>query len=690
MNYAQFQQFWSDVQHEHEAHYKSRESSFIPFLLPEEAISKSFSDTFELLAQHIGPATLREAFDPQKTISSPLEGRSSTAWMKRANMVGINVRTIQHFWNVVKYCFTLPAAYHSIHLLPIWEPGVVASLYGMASWNINPEFFSQELYEAQPQLDTVEKQLKVVINILHATGRTVGFDAIPHTDRYSEIVLANPQHFEWLRRKEDQIVDHSANLHLEVQLLIWQWLQKQAPAVEDIILPDTSAQFFSPSYLEENRLLALFGYPRDYGQRAERRSNLLKALYKEGFEPVPATMAPPYRGLIVNPDASTISIDQEGMDWREYIIEKPHEMSRVFGPLTRYKMYERINDNQDWEIDFSQPRHDTWHYFLQHFKAIQQEYHFDFMRGDMSHVQMRPDGVPQQANPYYDFHQAIKENIQAEVPYFAYYAETFLTAPNFMAYGNEADHLELSKADVTLGDLQSMVSGSKEFMANFRWYLDLAATRAFSPCFTIMTGDKDDPRFDRFYLSANEARMFIGFFLTDMPSYMGLGFECRDVHDTPAPNEHYTKLYVFKIDSGHKATQGPYVFGKNAQLFYRLSRIRQFAEQHLDEHLLNRKTLWLLPPDATAGTKVIAWTQHDSPQFIFIANLDGENTIHNLKVPTYALQSKHTSINQLELLFSTHHEDLQHHDQAGASLLHFQIDHLDAGECRVYRGVGSK
>ena len=689
MEYDQFQQFWSNVQQECENHYKSGESSFIPFLLPKEAIDKSYNDTFQLLAQRIGKATLQQALNPETTINSPLEGHSSTAWMKRSNMVGINVRTIQNFWNVVKYSFTLPATYNAIHLLPIWEPGVVASLYGMASWNINPEFFSQELYEAQPQLDTIEKQLKVVVNILHATGRAVGFDAIPHTDRYSEIVLANPQHFEWLRRKEDQIIDHSANLHLKVEQLIWQWLQEHQASLTALELPDTSDGFFSSSYPEEERLQALFGHLHDYGQRANRRSSLLKALYKEGYEPAPATMAPPYRGLIVNPDESTISVDDEGMDWREYIIEKPHEMSRVFGPLTRYKMYERKNDNQDWKIDFSKPRLETWHYFLEHFKSIQQTYHFDFMRGDMSHVQMRPDGVPQQTTPYYDFHQAIKDAIQAEVPYFAYYAETFLTAPNFMAYGNEADHLELSKADVTLGDLQSMVSGSTAFMANFRWYLDMANTRTFTPCFTIMTGDKDDPRFDRFYTNANEARMFTGFFLTDIPSYMGLGFECRDVHHTPAPNEHYTKLYVFKIDSGHKATQGPYIFGKNVQLFYRLSRIRQFAEQHLDEHLRNKKTLWLLPPDATAGTKVIAWTQHDSPQFIFIANLDGENGIHNLKVPTYALHSKRIGIDQLQLLFSTHNEEQQRHDQAKASALHFQIDHLEAGECRVYKTVSN-
>ncbi|HMP12896.1 MAG TPA: hypothetical protein PKD70_03380 [Saprospiraceae bacterium] len=66
----------------------------------------------------------------------------------------------------------------------------------------------------------------------------------------------------------------------------------------------------------------------------------------------------------------------------------------------------------------------------------------------------------------------------------------------------------------------------------FRPYLDTLQTRTVAPAFTMMTGDKDDPRFDHFYLKGNEARFFIGLFLTDMPSYMALGFECRDPHRT--------------------------------------------------------------------------------------------------------------------------------------------------------------
>ena len=115
-----------------------------------------------------------------------------------------------------------------------------------------------------------------------------------------------------------------------------------------------------------------------------------------------------------------------------------------------------------------------------------------------------------------------------------------------MSYGEEIDHLEASAAEATLGDLQSCAVGSREFLQRLRQYDDLKSTRRCTPSITVMTADKDDPRFDAFYRDGNVLRLFLAFFLTDMPSYMGLGFETRDRHDQPAPNEHYTKLFVFQ------------------------------------------------------------------------------------------------------------------------------------------------
>ena len=38
----------------------------------------------------------------------------------------------------------------------------------------------------------------------HAMGRTVGMDIIPHTDRFSQMALAYPHYFEWLRRQDQK------------------------------------------------------------------------------------------------------------------------------------------------------------------------------------------------------------------------------------------------------------------------------------------------------------------------------------------------------------------------------------------------------------------------------------------------------------------------------------------------------
>lgn len=141
-------------------------------------------------------AILYDAFDPERTLKSPVADDTPSHWIRTAKTVGINVRTIGSFWHILPYMLTQPAAYNAVHILPIWEPGVVASLYGPASWNINPEFFNTDLQRLFPALDTVEKQLKVVVNLLHATGRVVGMDVVPHTDRYSEMALANPRFFE--------------------------------------------------------------------------------------------------------------------------------------------------------------------------------------------------------------------------------------------------------------------------------------------------------------------------------------------------------------------------------------------------------------------------------------------------------------------------------------------------------------
>ena len=263
----------------------------------------------------------------------------------------------------------------------------------------------------------------------------------------------------------------------------------------------------------------LFGLPQDQAGRVARRTRLIQHLYRYGYEPVPATMAPPFRGLAVNTRPEAVTVDEQGQAWRDYVITRPEPMSRVFGPLTRFKLYERLDDNAHWEIDFSRPRREVWDYVCRAYGRVQRRYGFDFMRGDMSHVQMRPQGVPVELDQYYDLLGAVKQYVRAQgVPFFGYFAESFLPPRDVMGYGEEMDHLEASEADTVLGDLQSTVVGSPEFLQRFRSYYDLLESRRCTPNFCVLTADKDDPRFDEFYLGGSEVRLCLALFVTTMPS----------------------------------------------------------------------------------------------------------------------------------------------------------------------------
>ena len=236
--------------------------------------------------------------------------------------------------------------------------------------------------------------------------------------------------------------------------------------------------------------------------------------------------------------------------------------------------------------------------------------------------------------------------VQQQRPGFAYFAETFLAPRDVMAYGDEVAHLEASEAEVTLGDLQSTSVGSPEFVLRMRQYLDVLAARSCAPCFTIITADKDDPRFDEFYLRGNAARLFIGL-LADMPSYMSLGFELRDPHLEPAPNEHYTKLYVFQETSGPKATTGSYVWGENGRQLATLTRVRLLADALAADLAPAR---WLLPPDPTLDTPVWAWTQRHDARHLFVVNVDTDRAATRFTLPSLVAGEPHP---RLTCIFST-------------------------------------
>ncbi len=653
---SSYHEHWTSIAPRRFADYTTGRTGFVKGLAPELAVTLSAAQLFEHLRPRLGQEVLDRCLDPTYTHPSPVGKEPNGAWLKSTATAGVNIRTIGSFLEVVKYALTLPDHIRGIHLLPIWEPGVVGSLYGMASWELNPEFYSDELRALGPHLWKLDHQLKVVINLLHAMGKVVGLDVIPHTDRYSEIVLANPDHFEWVRRHDTSIVSQRSWLHEEVQGAITDWLAQRGPA-----LPAYGVVGGLWQLPEADRLKLFFGHPDDYGGRQSRRIDLVDWLYQRGLEPLPATMAPPYRGLEVDPRPEAMTVDKAGRVWRDYRITKPTEMSRAFGPLTRYKLYARKDDNRNWEIDFDQPRTWVWRYLTDHYAAQQARYGFDFMRGDMSHVQMRPEGVPAEADDYYDPLRAVKMKVQQHAPYFAYFAESFLERPNFMAYGDEVEHLERSGAEVTLGNLQSLVPGSPEFWAVTDHYLAIAAGSTVTPAWTVITGDKDDPRFDHFHHWAELARTFTGLFLGIFPLYFSLGFEQRDRHFTRAANEVYSKLYVFQETKPDKAVTGPFVWGSNLGLFTDWTLLHAFAEglmAHLGPTQLLQASVHSIEKTGAGGhagamgeveSRVLAWLRpaaDGNGAYLFVAHF-GPQPVDSLSITVPE------GYQQADLLFAT-------------------------------------
>ncbi|MEL6276209.1 MAG: hypothetical protein AAFU03_14000, partial [Bacteroidota bacterium] len=169
------------------------------------------------------------------------------------------------------------------------------------------------------------------------------------------------------------------------------------------------------------------------------------------------------------------------------------------------------------------------------------------------------------------------------------------------------------------------------------------------------------------------ARLFTGLFLAEMPTYYSLGYAQRDIHPYPQPNELYTKLYVFYLNDGPKATQGPYQWGKNTQQFFQFQRIFQRAGVLLSQ--LGDGTTWKLPPDPTGGRSHFAWMRSSgSIQYLFIVNF-GQKSINNTHLPIASEE-----ITSVQIIFSTHELETRVDRTVAYGEMSLFLDFIGAGE----------
>lgn len=509
------------------------------FLNPDDCLKLSFKQSFEILKNKIGAENLNKALDINYKYPSVISGYKDTSWCKTLKITGINPRITKTFWGIVKYALTFPE--EGIHIMPLFKTGD-GSLYVQNSWELNDDFLDKDLIQAGYK--TAEEQLKLIINILHAMNKIVGFDALAHCDNFSQIVLINPSLFEWVKLNEEKTaqipyceIDYNL-LYKDVEKIIIETLN----LTEDIFEKD-----------EETRKNIIF--PKNVNE-FQIRMKLRKAIRDKGYEPVPVVEHAPNRPIIFK------RIEKNNAEsWAVFEVRDKEQSAKIFGAITPYKLYPTDKNGYPEQNNILK---DSWEYFANHINDFQQEYNFDFLRADMAHNQIahshnnkdKDYGCP-------ELWAYVKKNIHKTKPYFATAAEAFYST----YYIDGISDMINKNFDIVLGNMNfknlntDYINFIDDFINPFRKNFN------FYPCVTVFTNDGDMESHNIFFKSNKEnlARYFISMFL-NLPSYTGMGFELRDIN--PENKNNYSFNYV-------KKQIQDYSFGTNLEFFGQLTKIRQ-------------------------------------------------------------------------------------------------------------------
>ena len=178
-------------------------------------------------------------------------------------------------------------------------------------------------------------------------------------------------------------------------------------------------------------------------------------------------------------------------------------------------------------------------------------------------------------------------------------------------------------------------------------------------------------------------RLFMALFLADMPSYTALGFETRDLHHRPAPNEHYSKLYVFQERTGPKATWRALFVGKKwctlsqSQSIEALRRSHLFPNKRVPDPLADRIQMLLPHRNILPGHRSIL------DPIISLSQIRTQNT--TCSTSTYRSIPGLGRAEALEFEFSTA-EHVSDQDRILKSASKgYKVAALAAREGRVYR-----
>lgn len=539
----------------------------------------SFRQSFDVLKELIGEEKLTLAMEFK--IKSPLAGLENTNWTKTAKIIGINPRITGTYWGIVKYAMTFPE--NAVHIMPLFETGD-GSLYVQNSWHLNKDFFDENL--AELGFSTCEAQLKFVVNILHALGKAVGFDALPHVDNFSEIVILNPRYFEWVKINldtgmQDFTVDTNS-LYKEIEKII----------VKNLDLPHNTFQMN-----EKHREDLIFSQCSD---RFERRMQIRKIIRSNGYEPVPVVEHAPMRPVVFE----KFDCDEKE-NWAVFKVENKNPTAKIIGSMTPYKWYKI---NSEGYICQNLPEEDVWRYFKNKLSEFQQTYDFDFLRADMAHNQISHsfNGGQNDLSPR-EIWAEVKETIQYKTPYFGTFAEAFFST----YYIDGIADMQNKNFDIVLGNLNFQFLNDS-YTKQIQRFVETSQETFFSPCLTVFTNDGDLPQHQKLFQSeeANEVRYFISMFL-NFPGYMGMGFEVRNLE--PQSDDEFSNYYVKIQDKKFK-------FGENVILFEKIFNMRILYEKY--KPLIENAVLKFYK---TNSEKSFCWSYSlNGRNILFAVNLEPE------------------------------------------------------------------
>ncbi len=561
---------------------------------PKKVINYSFKTTLKVLKSLIGAETLEKAFNIEQKFPSPVEFHTNSEWLKKSKIIGVNPRIIGTYFNIVKYAMTFPE--DAIHIMPVWEKGCDGGIYARVNWQLSDEWLDKELVGYG--FDTPEKQLKLVVNLLHSLGKKVGFDCVPHTDKFSEEVFLVPECFEWIRLNEsktEQIkYNDSEEVYPQLKYAILNFLKEFGCA--DGSEYNLEEDFYWLTFAQRKQIL--FGYSLE--QRTSRRVDLMNYVRRQGFETIPVTEHIPCRPIVFD----GIKTNDFG-DYADFKIENKGQAAKIFNAITPYRWYKIDNNGYP---DISKPIQRTFEYFFEQVETFQNEFNFDFLRADMAHNQIAHSHSSQEKDVKFDreMWKLLKEKLQQKTPYFATFAESFLGNYYIDGYSDMIN----KKFDAILG-ISNFRYLDSDFIELLKHYQKCSECFSFAPSIVSITNDSDQKHNNKYHQSplVNEIRYFIQMFMT-LSGYTGMGFECRNL--VSEKESEYSGIYT-----NYQAEK--YTWGTNNNLFKVISKIRKIYSQ-ID---ISKLKTCILP---TTAENVLMWILCDvktnKPKYLCLVNID--------------------------------------------------------------------